>query len=431
MALLAGTFCPSLHGQDEAVAKREGQEPAELAKMAGDWTHDAPGTRHRVDLNELPPPYATSSSVNGPRLVHRPEGAQLHVPEGFKIEQYATGFQNPRYLLTAPNGDIFVAETGASKILVLRASNGEHPPETKELFATEGLNKPFGLAFYPPGPDPQYLYAANTDGVVRYPYKNGDLKATGPVEKLPAHIVGGGGHSTRALVFSPDGKRLYVTVGSGSNDDEGNKPIERERALVWEMNPDGTDQKIFGYGIRNPVGMAIRPGTDEVWVSTNERDGLGDDLVPDYVTHVTPGGFYGWPWFYMGNHEDPRKVGMHPELADKVLKPDVPVQSHSATLNLAFYTGSQFPEEYKGDAFAAFHGSWNRNKRTGYKIVRVPIDKQSGKALGEYEDFVTGFVNPDGNVWGRPVGVTVAKDGSLLFSEDAGETIWRVSYVGK
>ncbi len=430
-ALLAAAVCPSLHAQDEAEAKRDGQSPAELATLAGDWTHDSPGTRHRVDLDKLPPPFATTSAVNGPKQVHRPDGAELHVPAGFKIEEYATGFQNPRYLLTAPNGDIFVAETGASKILVLRDTKGGHTPDVRELFTTDGLNKPFGLAFYPPGPDPQFLYAANTDGVVRYPYKNGDLKATGPAEKLPAKIVGGGGHTTRALVFSPDGKRLYVTVGSGSNVDDHNNPVERERALVWEMNPDGTDQKIFGYGIRNPVGMAIRPGTDEVWVSTNERDGLGDDLVPDYITRVTPGGFYGWPWFYMGSHEDPRKVGMHPELADKVLKPDVPVQSHSATLNLAFYTGSQFPAEYQGDAFAAFHGSWNRNKRTGYKIVRVPIDKETGKARGDYEDFVTGFVTADGNVWGRPVGVTVAKDGSLLFSEDTGEMIWRVSYVGK
>ena len=421
---------PSLHAQDEEEAKRAGQAPAQLAAEAGDWSHDAPGVKHRVDLGELPPAYATNSAVNGPKLVKRPEDAQLHVPKGFKIEEYAKGLQNPRYLLTAPNGDIFVAETGANKIKVLRDSKGDGKPETNEVFATEGLNKPFGLAFYPPGSDPQFLYAANTDGVVRYPYKNGDLKVSGPVEKLPAKIVGGGGHTTRALVFSPDGKRLYVTVGSGSNDDEGNKPIERERALVWEMNPDGTDQKIFGYGIRNPVGVAIRPGTDEVWVSTNERDGLGDDLVPDYITRVQPGGFYGWPWFYMGDNEDPRKKGMHPELADKVLKPDVPVQSHSASLNLIFYTGSQFPAAYKGDAFAAFHGSWNRAKRTGYKIVHVPIDKATGKATGEYEDFVTGFVKPDGDVWGRPVGVTVAKDGSLLFSEDAEDIIWRVSYAG-
>ncbi len=429
--LVAGTLSPALRAQDDEVAKRDSQPPAELAKLAGDWTHDAPGTRHRIDLDQLPPPYATNSPVNGPKLISRPEGAQLHVPDGFKIEEYASGFQNPRYLLTAPNGDLFVAETGASKVLVLRAKDGGHPPETRELFAKDGLNKPFGLAFYPPGPNPQYLYAANTDGVVRYPYKNGDLQATGPAEKLPARIIGGGGHSTRALVFSPDGKTLYVTVGSGSNVDDHNNPVERERALVWEMHPDGTDQRIFGYGIRNPVGVAIRPGTDEVWVSTNERDGLGDDLVPDYITRVTPGGFYGWPWFYLGSHQDPRKPGEHPELADKVLKPDVPVQSHSATLNLTFYSGTQFPKEYRGDAFAAFHGSWNRNKRTGYKIVRVPIDKDTGKARGDYEDFVTGFVNADGNVWGRPVGVTMAKDGSLLFSEDNGETIYRVSYVGK
>ncbi len=429
-SVFACTLGLSLHAQDEDVARREGQPPAELAKVAGDWTHDAPGTKHRVDLDQIPPPFETNSSVNGPSLVKRPEGAKLSVPAGFKIEEYARGFQNPRYLLTAPDGDTFVAETGASKILVLRDTKGDHAPDVKELFATDALNKPFGLAFYPPGANPQYLYAANTDGVVRYPYKNGDLKAAGPAEKLPARIIGGGGHSTRALVFSPDGKKLYVTVGSGSNVDDRNNPIERERALVWEMNPDGTGQKVFGYGIRNPVGVAIRPGTNEVWVSTNERDGLGDDLVPDYITHVTPGGFYGWPWYYMGNHPDPRKPGMHPELADKVLKPDVPVQSHSATLNLTFYTGGQFPAEYKGDAFAAFHGSWNRNKRTGYKIVRVPIDKKTGKAVGEYEDFVTGFVTPEGDVWGRPVGVTVARDGSLLFSEDAGETIWRVSYVG-
>ncbi len=338
-ATLLGAFCPSLHAQDEAVAKRENQPPAELAKLAGDWTHDAPGTQHRIDLKELPPPYATESLSNGPKLVPRPADAQLHVPPGFKIEEYARGgLQNPRFLLTAPNGDIFVGETGANKIMVLRETKGDHTPDVKELFADAdgGLNKPFGLAFYPPGPDPQFLYAANTDGVVRFAYKNGDLKASGPAEKLPARILGGGGHTTRGIVFSPDGKTMYVSVGSGSNDDEGNRPAERERALVWEMKPDGTEQKIFGYGIRNPVGLTIRPGTDEVWVSTNERDGLGDDLVPDYITRVMPGGFYGWPWFYMGNHPDPRKVGMHPELADKVLIPDVPVQSHSASLNLSF-----------------------------------------------------------------------------------------------
>ncbi len=422
---------PLLRAQDDAEGSREGKPPADLAKEEGDWSHDAPGKRHRVDLAELPPVFATESAHNGPHEVKRPEGAMPQVPKGFKIDVYTSGLRNPRYLLTAPNGDIFVAETGASRIKVLRDTNKTGQSDVVQVFDDSSiLNKPFGLAFYPAGPDPQYLYAANTDGVVRFPYHNGDLKATGPGEKLPARISGGGGHSTRAIVFSPDGKRLYVTVGSASNVDDNNSAQERERALVWEMNPDGTDQKIFGYGIRNPVGITIRPGTDEVWVSTNERDGLGDDLVPDYVTQVKPGGFYGWPWFYMGNHEDPRKKGMHPELADKVLVPDVPVQSHSATLNLTFYTGSQFPATYKGDAFSCFHGSWNRNKRTGYKVVRYPIDKETGKAKGEYEDFVTGFVTPDGNVWGRPVGITVAKDGSLLFSDDTTNNVWRVSYVG-
>ena len=431
LCLAAALACAQpLLAQDEAEGSRQGKSPAELAGQDGDWTHDAPGQRHRVDLTQLPPPYATGSARNGPHEVKRPDGAMPQVPRGFQIEVYATGLRNPRYLQTAPDGDIFVAETGGSRIKVLHDADHSGKPDTT-VFADSDLHGPFGLAFYPAGPDPQYLYVANTDSVVRFPYHNGDLKATAPAEKLPARIIGGGGHSTRALAFSPDGKRLYVTVGSGSNDDEGNNPQERERALVWEMNPDGTDQKIFGYGIRNPVGLAIRPGTDEVWVSTNERDGLGDDLVPDYVTQVKPGGFYGWPWFYMGGHEDPRKKGMHPELADQVLSPDVPVQSHSATLNLTFYTGSQFPAAYKGDAFSCFHGSWNRAKRTGYKVVRFPIDKATGKPRGDYEDFVTGFVNPDGDVWGRPVGITVARDGSLLFSDDATNNVWRVSYPGK
>ena len=419
-----------LPAQDVAEGDRKDKPPAELAQEDGDWSHDAPGKSHRVDLSQLPPVFATSSARNGPTQVKRLDGAMPQVPKGFKIEEYATGLKNPRYLQTAPNGDIFVAETGGSRIKVLREAKQPGQIVVPELFTDSDLHLPFGLAFYPPGPDPQYLYVANTDSVVRFHYHNGDLKATGPGEKLPARIIGGGGHSTRALAFSPDGKRLYVTVGSGSNVDDNNSPQERERALVWEMNPDGTDQKVFGYGIRNPVGLAIRPGTDEVWVSTNERDGLGDDLVPDYVTSVKPNGFYGWPWFYMGNHEDPRKKGMHPELADKVLLPDVPVQSHSATLNMVFYTGSQFPAAYKGDAFSCFHGSWNRAKRTGYKVVRYPIDKETGKAKGDYEDFVTGFVTPDGDVWGRPVGITVAKDGSLLFSDDTTNNVWRVSYVG-
>jgi glucose/arabinose dehydrogenase len=398
-----------------------------------DWKQDAPGVRHKITVADLAEPYASKSASNSPREVRPPSGAQPKVPPGFKIEQFASGFSYPRYLVTAPNGDIFVTESNENSVKVLRDSDGDGKPDLTETFASEGMNKPFGIAFYPPGPEPQFLYVANTNGVVRFPYRNGDIKARGPVEKLSAELSGGGllrggGHWTRDIAFSPDGKKMYVSIGSLSNVSD--DAAEADRARIFEFNPDGTGQKVFAWGIRNAVGIKFRPGSSDLWMSTNERDELGEDLVPDYISRVQPSGFYGWPWFYIGNHQDPRHKGKHPEFAGKVLVPDVLVQSHSATLNLCFYDGTQFPSEYKGDIFAAFHGSWNRERRTGYKIVRVPIDKATGKARGDYEDFVTGFVTPEGNVWGRPVGITVAKDGSLLFSEDANQTIWRVSYVG-
>jgi glucose/arabinose dehydrogenase len=406
---------------------------APFAPTTADWKADAPGVRHKFTASDLPPPYETKSASNSPREVRPPAGAQPKVPAGFKIEQYASGFSYPRYLLTAPNGDIFVTESNQNSIKILRDSNGDGKPDLTETFADNGMNKPFGIAFYPPGGDPQFLYVANTNGVVRFPYRNGDTKARGPVEKLSAELSGGGllrggGHWTRDIAFSPDGKKMYVSIGSLSNVSD--NASESDRARIFEFNPDGTGQNVFAWGIRNAVGIKFRPGTNQLWMSTNERDELGEDLVPDYISSVQRGGFYGWPWFYIGNHQDPRHKAKHPELADKVIVPDVLVQSHSATLNLCFYDGAQFPEEYRGDIFAAFHGSWNRARRTGYKIVRVPIDKATGKARGDYEDFVTGFVTPDGDVWGRPVGITVAKDGSLLFSEDGNNTIWRVSYVG-
>jgi glucose/arabinose dehydrogenase len=396
----------------------------------GDWTTDAPGVRRKIAPNDLPDPNPRESVYNAPRIVARPGDAQLRVPAGFRIEQIASGFRNPRFLLTAPNGDIFVTESHANEIKVLRNENGRI---RTELFANSGLNDPFGIAFYPPGNDPQFLYVANTNGVVRFPYRNGDIHARGPAEKLSAELSGGGllpggGHWTRDIVFAPDGSKMYVSIGSRSNNSDDSS--ESERARIFEFNPDGSGRKVFAWGIRNAVGIAFRPGTHELWMSTNERDELGDDLVPDYISHVEAGGFYGWPWFYIGAHPDPRYRGKHPELAAKSLTPDVLVQSHSATLNLCFYTGEQFPAQYRGDIFAAFHGSWNRTRPTGYKIVRVPFEHASGKARGECEDFVTGFVTPKGDVWGRPVGITVAKDGSLIFSEDAHGTIWRVSYGG-
>ena len=389
----------------------------------GDWTTDAPGVRRKIMVDDLPAPRSSVLAINPPRVIAAPKGAQLHVPAGFKIDIFASGFRDPRFLLTAPNGDVFVTESRADQIKVLRDANGDGRPDINELFTERELNRPFGLAFYPPGPDPQFLYVANTDGLLRFPYRNGDLKARAPAEKLNAQISGGagflrsGGHWTRDIVFSPDGKKMYVSIGSRSNNSDDAR--EADRARIFEFNPDGSGQKVYAWGIRNAVGIAFRPGTDDLWMSTNERDELGDDLVPDYISSVRSGGFYGWPWFYLGKHA---------ELADKVIVPDVLVQSHSATLNLCFYTGDQFPAEYKGDIFAAFHGSWNRTRRTGYKVVRVPFDHATGKVRGEYEDFVTGFVAKDGNVWGRPVGVTVAKDGSLLFSEDGNGTIWRISY---
>jgi glucose/arabinose dehydrogenase len=394
----------------------------------GDWTADAPGLRRKITVADLPPPSSNILSIHPPRVVAVPPHPNLNVPSGFKAELFATGFRDPRFLLTAPNGDIFVTESEADKIKVIR---GDHA-QSVHVFAASALDKPFGIAFYPPGDDPQFLYVANTDGVIRFPYRNGDLKARGPAEKLATHFPGGagflvsGGHWTRDIVFSPDGKKMYVSIGSRSNDSDDSR--EANRARIFEFNPDGTGQTVYGWGIRNAVGIAFRPGTNELWMSTNERDELGEDLPPDYISSVKPGGFYGWPWFYLGNHLDPRHNGQHPELAGKVIVPDVLVQAHSATLNFCFYTGDQFPQEYKGDIFAAFHGSWNRARRTGYKIVRVPFDHSTGKALGEYQDFVTGFVMANSNVWGRPVGITVMKDGALLFSEDGNGTIWRVTY---
>jgi glucose/arabinose dehydrogenase len=397
---------------------------------AGDWESDAPGVEHRITVEDLPPDYATPSAYNGPKVVDRPKGAKPNVPDGFNVSLFASGLTHPRYLHTAPNGDIFVVESWIGRIRVLRDADGDGRAEVNQTFAT-GLQKPFGLAFYPPGPSPEYLYVANTNGIVRFPYRNGDLKARGQ----PMHIADlsaagqltGGGHWTRDIAFSKDGKRLFASIGSKTNvEDETTEPEERDRARILQFNPDGSNRQVYAWGLRNAVGVAIHPETGDLWASVNERDGLGDDLVPDYITRVREGGFYGWPWYYLGRHQDPRHEGARPDLADKVLLPDVLVQAHSAPLQMTFYEGDQFPDDYRGNAFVALHGSWNRAKRTGYKVVRVPLDH--GRSKGVYEDFLTGFVTPEGNVWGRPVGVTVMKDGSLLVSEDANSSIWRITY---
>jgi glucose/arabinose dehydrogenase len=299
-----------------------------------------------------------------------------------------------------------------------------------EVFAS-GLKQPYGIAFYPPGPDPQWVYIGNTNEVIRFSYHNGDLKATGASQHI-ADLPAGGGHWTRAVEFTQDGKQLFVGVGSASNvDDTDTHPREKNRADILVCDPNNCQLKVYAYGIRNAGGgIAVNPQTGELWCSVNERDALGDNLVPDYITHVQEGGFYGWPWWYIGANQDPRHAGKHPELKDKVIVPDVLLQPHNASLEFTFYGADKFPAEYKGDLFASEHGSWNKAVRVGYEVIRIPLH-QTGHATGEYEDFLTGFVLPDGHVWGRPVGIAVAPDGSLLVSDDGSNVIWRVSYVGK
>ncbi len=418
-------------------------EPVLQGKDAyGSWQADKPGIVRLIRPEDLVKPGASPSVANATRVTAR-GGATPLVPEGFKIELLAEGLSDARVLRVAPNGDIFVAETGPGRIRVLRLGE-DAKVVTNEVFAS-GLNRPFGIALFPNGDNPKWVYVANTNSVVRFPYRVGDLKASAKAETVVASLPAGSAHTTRDIVFTSDNKRMLVSVGSASNVGEamGNPPggpeawskaqplgaswgYEAERAAVLTFDPDGKDRKLYATGIRNCVGLAIQPQTGLPWCSTNERDGLGDDLVPDYVTRVKEGAFYGWPWFYIGNNEDPRHAGARPDLKDKVTVPDVLVQPHSASLGMTFYQGTQFPSEYQGDAFAAEHGSWNRSKRTGYKVIRIRM--KDGKPTGEYEDFVTGFVVNDTQVWGRPVGIAVAKDGALLISEDTGGTIWRVTH---
>jgi glucose/arabinose dehydrogenase len=395
-----------------------------------DFRYEKPGTVRKITVKDLPQPYATQSSNNGADLVARPQDAWPIAPAGFKVELYATGLENPRTLRTAPNGDIFLTESEAGRIRIFRGLTGDGKPEQSAVFAS-GMKRPYGLAFYPPGPDPQWLYVGNENEVVRFAYHNGDLKASGAPQHV-ADLPDGGGHWTRAVAFSSDGKKLFVAVGSASNiDDPDTTPREKNRADILACDPENCVLGVYAYGIRNAGGgIAVNPMTSELWCSVNERDALGDNLVPDYITHVQEGGFYGWPWWYIGGHQDPRHKGKHPELKDKAIVPDVLLQPHNASLELAFYDGKQFPGEYAGDIFASEHGSWNKTVRVGYEVIRVPLH-QRGDAGGEYEDFLTGFVLPDGNVWGRPVGVTVTSDGSLLVSDDGSNSIWKVSYSGK
>jgi glucose/arabinose dehydrogenase/cytochrome c2 len=417
------------------------------------WQRAVPGVKHHIISTELPPPFRTASAGNGPQVVRQPTNAALSVPPGFTVRLFAKGLSNPRLMRVAPNGDIFVAETGPSRIRVLRAADGADAPAENQIFAA-GLNRPFGIAFYPAGDNPQWIYVANNNSVVRLPYRNGDLKASGEAQVIVPHLSDStGGHSTRDVAFSRDGKRMFISVGSGSNvgEEMGKKNLqdipaweaehglgaawgsETHRANILVTDPEGHEPlHAFATGVRNGVGLAVNQETGDLWVSTNERDGLGDDLVPDYITRIREGGYYGWPWYYLGNHEDPRHAGERPDLAGKAIVPDVLLQAHSASLEMTFYTATNgaaaFPADYHGDVFAAEHGSWNRTLRTGYKVVRARLNH--GVPTGEYEDFLTGFVVDDRSVWGRPVGVAVAHDGALLVTEDGNGTLWRISYAG-
>jgi glucose/arabinose dehydrogenase len=390
-----------------------------------DYRFETPGTVRRITVQDLPEPYATAPTTAPPKIVPRPSDAWPVAPSGFKVELFATGLTNPRLMRRAPNGDIFLAETAAGNIKVFRGITADGKYEKVSVFTT-GLNTPFGIAFFPLGPDPQWVYVANMNSVVRFPYRNGDLVSSGP----PQHLIdlpSGGHHRSRDIQFSPDGQKMFVSVGSEQNVSDA--PAEKNRADILQLNPDGSGLQVYASGIRNAVGIAINPTTGVLWCSVNERDGLGNDLVPDYITHVQEDGFYGWPWWYMGGHQDPRFPGQHPELKDKVITPDVILQPHDASLEMTFYDGKQFPAEYSGDIFASEHGSWNRSPRAGYEVIRVPLHR-TGHATGEYEDFLTGFVLDDESVWGRPVGVVVAPDGSLLVSDDGSGSVWRVSYTG-
>ncbi|MBV9848699.1 MAG: sorbosone dehydrogenase family protein [Armatimonadetes bacterium] len=379
---------------------------------------------HRIDPKRLPPPYATQSADNGPHLVARPPGAALHAPPGFHVAEWAGGLRTPRVMAVAPNGDVFVSEHGPGRVVVLRDSHGQGRPDVRSVFASH-LTQPFGLAFYPPGPRPRFLYVANIDSVVRYPYRAGDLTARGPAQTVVPHLPGYGYHQhwTRRIVFRPDGRKMYVSVGSKSNVGV----EEARRAAILEFNPDGSGPRVYASGLRNAVGLAFNPVSGALWAAVNERDGLGDDLPPDYVTSVRPGGFYGWPYFYIGAHPD-RRVPARPQLASRVIVPDVLLQAHSAALSVLFYTGIQFPPAYRNQAFVGLHGSWNRAKKTGYKVVLLPFGPD-GKARGDYQDFVWGWETPRGQVWGRPVDVAQMRDGSLLISDDGGGRLWRVTYL--
>ncbi len=402
----------------------------------------------------LPPPNATKSSMNFSKVIGWGDEQKPVAPAGFTVNKYASGFQNPRYMYVLPNGDLLVAEgnsnftlaqkagaivTGANRaedlshsadlVILLKDNNKDGIADEKDTLLTKanGLNQPFGLLVIG-----NWLYVGNTDAVMRFPFSVGQTKISAQGEKLLDLPSGksfkDNRHWTRNLISNADNTKIYIAVGSSSNVGENGLDKELLRANILEMNPDGSGMRVYASGLRNPVGMGWAPGTSVLWTAVNERDELGDDLVPDYLTGVKPGGFYGWPYSYYGQHVDDRVKEQKPELVKKAIVPDVNLGSHTASLGLIFYTKRSFPAKYQGGAFIAQHGSWNRSVLAGYKVVYVPFN--NGKA-GKPEDFLTGFIAnlKEDKVYGRPVGLAVLADGSLLVTDDASNVIWRVSAV--
>lgn len=411
-------------------------------KNTGNQPSDA--TNAQLPANpELPAP--TDSKTRFSNVIGWPGGKLPTAPAGFVVTEYARDLINPRWIYVAPNGDVLVAESNTepkgtkkvtavvsgqaksqrmdespNRISILRDTNKDGKPDLKQVFL-EGLNQPFGMLI-----QGNYFYVANTDGLMRFPYQPGATKITGSGTKIKELPAGGyNNHWTRNLLASPDGKKIYISVGSGSNVGENGMEHEVKRAAIWEINPDGSGERLYATGLRNPVGMAWYPGTTTLYTAVNERDELGDELVPDYLTSVKEGGFYGWPYAYYNQVEDPRRKGERPDLVKKTIAPDVALGAHTASLGLAFYDKTTFPEKYRNGAFVGQHGSWNRSEFSGYKVVFVPF--KDGKPAGAPEDFLTGFIANDKDVYGRPVGVTVLPDGSVLVADDAGNRIWRVS----
>jgi glucose/arabinose dehydrogenase len=370
---------------------------------------------------KLPPPYHSPSVNNGPQVIPKPGGAQLQLPAGFQIEVYAEGFERPRFMLEGASGEILLCDSvRGGTVYVLEDKDNDFKPERRKKLI-EGLDRPYGLAFWK-----DYLYVAETTSLKRYKYDRNAM-SVGAGEEIVSMKNFGAGHWTRTVLFDRKGEKMYLAVGSRSNVSPREPAM---RAAINRFNPDGSGHEIFASGTRNPIGLRWYPGTDALWAAVQERDLLGDDLVPDYFTHIEEGGFYGWPYAYIGAHEDPRNKSQRPDLVKKTIVPDVPLQSHVAVLDCLFYTGKQFPPEYRGGAFLAFHGSWNRSRRVGYSVSFVPF--KNGKPSGPVEDFLTGWMlAPDKReVWGRPVGLLQLLDGSLLVSDDGGDKIWRISYKG-